>query len=200
LRSIIFQALLLFGMLWPVSLPAAEGLSPEHPKKASLLNPAIFTIRTWQLFSKNSHLHLVNCQFRPSCSEYGLAAIQEAGTVRGILYSADRIARCHPGARRYYPRDVEGKLLDDFRPGPQFQSRTAPQVFIPLSLLLPGLNKMVNGRFYDGLTTLFITDAAFYSLYEAQRRGSWLRIPCALAFSIFYASDIYCNGMSIGGK
>lgn len=203
-RNLIFTVILhlvvLSGTLRPSPLHADEEPSPGRPEKASLLNPAILTIRTWQLFSMHSPVHIVNCQFRPSCSEYGIAAIQETGTLRGVLYATDRVIRCNPGARRYYDHDGDGRLLDGFTPGPQFESRTAPQVFIPLSLALPGLNKMVNGRFADGLTTLLVTDLTGYAMYASLRNESWLAIPCALMFSAFYGSDIYFNCLSIGER
>ena len=37
-----------------------------------------------------------HCRFIPSCSEYGLMAVEEWGAVRGSLLSAWRILRCNP--------------------------------------------------------------------------------------------------------
>jgi putative component of membrane protein insertase Oxa1/YidC/SpoIIIJ protein YidD len=197
---VIVQSVVLSVMFPAAPLFADDLRPPERTKNASLRNPAILAIRSWQVFSRNVPFHILDCQFRPSCSEYGVAAIQEAGTLRGMLYSTDRIMRCNPGARRYYARGADGKLRDDFRRGPYFESRNAPAVFIPLSLVLPGLNKMVNGRFCDGLTTLLVTDATGYALYESFRNDSWLSIPCTIGFSLFFGSDVYFNGLSIGGK
>ena len=36
------------------------------------------------------------CRFYPSCSEYGLEAIQAHGAFKGTLLIMKRIARCHP--------------------------------------------------------------------------------------------------------
>ncbi|MFH0919700.1 MAG: membrane protein insertion efficiency factor YidD [Fibrobacterota bacterium] len=36
------------------------------------------------------------CIFHPTCSEYALEAIQRHGSLRGGLYTARRILRCHP--------------------------------------------------------------------------------------------------------
>lgn len=36
------------------------------------------------------------CRFYPSCSEYGLAAIEQYGAVKGSWKTLTRLARCHP--------------------------------------------------------------------------------------------------------
>ncbi len=36
------------------------------------------------------------CRFTPTCSSYALQAIEDHGTLRGILLSLGRIMRCHP--------------------------------------------------------------------------------------------------------
>lgn len=37
-----------------------------------------------------------SCRFVPSCSQYGIEAIEKYGVVRGILKTAWRIVRCNP--------------------------------------------------------------------------------------------------------
>jgi hypothetical protein len=37
-----------------------------------------------------------HCRFHPSCSEYGLEAIQKYGAGRGMWLAARRVCRCHP--------------------------------------------------------------------------------------------------------
>ncbi len=201
-RSLVFALLAsaAIALSCPAQLRAEEEPTPHRTGELSLLNPAVLAIRTWQLFSHHAPFHIMNCQFRPSCSEYGLDAIREAGTPRGVLCAADRVIRCNPWAGRHYDRDADGRLRDPFTPGPHFRSHTAPQVCIPLSLVVPGLNKMANGRLADGLTTLLVTDLTGYSAYRASRSGSWLAIPCAIAFSLFYASDVYFNCISLGER
>ena len=36
------------------------------------------------------------CRFRPSCSEYGVQALERHGAIRGSWLTLRRIARCHP--------------------------------------------------------------------------------------------------------
>lgn len=38
------------------------------------------------------------CRYYPSCSAYALRAIQDHGVVRGVLFGARRLVRCHPWA------------------------------------------------------------------------------------------------------
>lgn len=36
------------------------------------------------------------CRFRPTCSEYAAEAIEIHGVIRGTLFAAGRLLRCHP--------------------------------------------------------------------------------------------------------
>lgn len=42
------------------------------------------------------------CRFEPTCSRYGLEALQEHGPVRGSVMTARRVLRCHPFAKGGY--------------------------------------------------------------------------------------------------
>ena len=39
----------------------------------------------------------VNCRFYPSCSNYGIMALEEHGFLKGWMKSVNRVWRCRPG-------------------------------------------------------------------------------------------------------
>ncbi|NLT26266.1 MAG: membrane protein insertion efficiency factor YidD [Microbacteriaceae bacterium] len=49
------------------------------------------------------------CRYYPTCSAYGLGAVQEYGLVRGGLMALRRIARCHPWAKPDFDHVPEPK-------------------------------------------------------------------------------------------
>jgi uncharacterized protein len=53
-----------------------------------------FLIRGYQLAI--SPLLGPRCRFYPSCSHYGLEAIESHGALRGTWLTIKRISRCHP--------------------------------------------------------------------------------------------------------
>jgi putative membrane protein insertion efficiency factor len=53
-----------------------------------------FLIRLYQLTL--SPMFGPRCRFYPSCSQYGMEAIEKHGALRGSLLTMKRIGRCHP--------------------------------------------------------------------------------------------------------
>jgi putative membrane protein insertion efficiency factor len=47
------------------------------------------------------------CVFHPSCSEYGIQAIQKRGILTGMIDTFDRLTRCHPFPGGKYQFDQE---------------------------------------------------------------------------------------------
>ncbi|HEX2092578.1 MAG TPA: membrane protein insertion efficiency factor YidD [Longimicrobiaceae bacterium] len=43
-----------------------------------------------------------SCRFHPSCSQYGVEAIQRHGAARGSWLTLRRLLRCHPFCRGGY--------------------------------------------------------------------------------------------------
>lgn len=61
------------------------------------------SIRFYQLFI--SPQDTPACNFIPSCSQFSLETIKRYGAVRGLLLTSDRLQRCNPWAKKYYPLD-----------------------------------------------------------------------------------------------
>jgi putative component of membrane protein insertase Oxa1/YidC/SpoIIIJ protein YidD len=55
----------------------------------------------------------ISCTFEPSCSVFGLKAVQNLGFLVGGLATFDRLSRCHGWNGAYYPKDlITGLNLD----------------------------------------------------------------------------------------
>jgi putative membrane protein insertion efficiency factor len=54
----------------------------------------IFLIKIWQ--RTFSQVLPPSCRFTPSCSQYGVEAIQKYGAAKGGWLTIKRIGRCHP--------------------------------------------------------------------------------------------------------
>ncbi|MEL0226404.1 MAG: membrane protein insertion efficiency factor YidD [Flavobacteriaceae bacterium] len=57
----------------------------------------ILLIRAYQ--SLISPLLPPSCRFTPSCSHYGIEALQKHGLIRGSYLTINRILRCHPWSK-----------------------------------------------------------------------------------------------------
>ena len=56
-----------------------------------------------RFYQKNlSPMKSTKCPYTPSCSQYGLEAIQKYGAVKGSILAAWRILRCNPFSRGGY--------------------------------------------------------------------------------------------------
>ncbi|MEL0274466.1 MAG: membrane protein insertion efficiency factor YidD [Flavobacteriaceae bacterium] len=60
----------------------------------------ILLIRAYQ--SLISPLLPPSCRFTPSCSHYGIEALQKHGLIRGSYLTINRILRCHPWSKGGY--------------------------------------------------------------------------------------------------
>ena len=56
--------------------------------------PLVWMVRGYQLLI--SPLLPQSCRYFPSCSSYGVTALQRFGLVRGSYLTVHRILRCHP--------------------------------------------------------------------------------------------------------
>ena len=65
-------------------------------RKAPMKILLIVLIKAWQMLVSPLYGWAKPCRFRPSCSQYGLEAVQEHGAIKGGWLALKRIARCNP--------------------------------------------------------------------------------------------------------
>ncbi len=96
----------------PMTRPKPKESIRFNPKDTSELKiVATGLIRLYQKFISSQDGP--TCNFRPTCSRFGMACIQEYGVARGILLTADRLLRCNGSQSQHYHKDsVTGKYID----------------------------------------------------------------------------------------
>lgn len=57
-----------------------------------------------------SPLKAPSCKFIPTCSQYGLEAVERFGAIKGGALTVWRILRCNPWGRGGYDPVPEGKM------------------------------------------------------------------------------------------
>ena len=72
------------------SLARSTGRHAEH----LLVLGAVFVIRCYQAIIRP--FLIGTCKFCPTCSEYGIEALQVHGSWRGTMLTLRRVLRCHP--------------------------------------------------------------------------------------------------------
>jgi uncharacterized protein len=70
---------------------SSDGLEPATPSKVA--GWSIAAIRAYQLARSGRP---TGCRYLPTCSEYGIEAIEVHGLVRGARLTARRLLRCTP--------------------------------------------------------------------------------------------------------
>ena len=155
----------------------------------------IYPISKWQRVSYNSKIF--NCQFYPSCSNFGATSIKKYGNLFGTIIAADRIVRCNPSALHYHRKtdgaysDNDGRLIDFVDPKNYYPSDKSPTIAAYLSII-PGLGRLYSGRLYDGLYSVFnFAIASEISLIAMKNQRKILGPLFLGSFTILYASEIY---------
>jgi len=188
--TILFTSLLFGQPQYPAdSLLASRSVPLIH--KAGLL-----PIAAWQRLSYNTDL--LNCQFYPSCSNYGAEAIKQYGLFRGSALASERIVRCSPFALHYHMETKapfhapDGRLIDYAIPAPAAKTNKSPWLASLLSALIPGSGRIYAGRTWDGIMgmwTMYLAgSSAYYSLKNDRPIAGPLFGTTAL---VVYFGEIY---------
>lgn len=166
------------------------------PKASLLEKTTILPIAAWQRISHNADF--LNCQFYPSCSQYGAIAIKENGIIKGIPMTADRIVRCNPSAffNQLHIRggfnDHDGRLIDHPASHLKTSAKKSPIAAGLLSAIVPGAGRVYAGRWFDGFMGFVMVYLTASSALDASKNGN--RYQKSFAYSmatIFYTGEIY---------
>ena len=146
--------------------------------KVSFLNKiGLLPIAGWQRISYNSNLF--NCQFYPSCSNYGSNAIKKYGIIRGGAVASERITRCNPRAYHYQleqkrPFKAEdGRIIDPVIINSSINSKKSPIFAALISTLIPGSGRFYAGRKFDGISgfwSFFLYGSSTIKLIENESK------------------------------
>jgi putative membrane protein insertion efficiency factor len=71
----------------------------------------VLLLRAYQLLV--SPMIGANCRFVPTCSQYGIEALQNHGVIRGGWLTIRRLLRCRPGGGSGYDPVPELQLQQD---------------------------------------------------------------------------------------
>ena len=156
----------------------------------------ILPIAGWQRLSHNTRL--LDCQFYPSCSQYGAIAIKENGILKGIPMTADRIVRCNPSAffNQLHIRggfhDADGRLIDHPTSHLIASKKKSPTLAGILSAIVPGAGRVYAGRWFDGFMSFVMVYLTASSAIDASKRDNYFGKSFAYSMAvIFYTGEIY---------
>ena len=184
-----------------VSLLSGQSKYPADSLLASSHVPVIhkiglLPIAGWQRISYNTNLF--NCQFYPSCSNYGADAIQQFGVIRGGAMAAERITRCNPFAFHYHLKlrrpfhDPDGRLVDPVIQSSIPESRKSPLLAGLMSAILPGSGRIYAGRVLDGIMGMWMMYLVGNSAYNAIENERIIAGPLfGIAAGFVYLGEIY---------
>ena len=184
-----------------VSLLSGQSKYPADSLLASSHVPIIhkiglLPIAGWQRISYNTNLF--NCQFYPSCSNYGADAIQQFGVIRGGVMAAERITRCNPFAFHYHLKlrrpfhDSDGRLVDPVIQSSIPGSRKSPLLAGLMSAILPGSGRIYAGRVLDGIMGMWMMYLVGNSAYNAIENERPIAGPLfGIATGFVYLGEVY---------
>jgi putative component of membrane protein insertase Oxa1/YidC/SpoIIIJ protein YidD len=154
----------------------------------------LYPIAKWQGISyTNSSM---NCQFFPSCSNYGAQAIHKKGVISGLAIASDRIIRCNHTAYNVH-NEMGGEFYKDSRLIDQVnysvlnKSKKSPLISAGLSMVVPGLGRAYAGRPKDAAFGFLMSALAINAGVRSIRKESFLS-PLYIGIALtFYSGEVY---------
>lgn len=165
-----------------------------NSKNSILQKILLYPITQWQRLSYNETY--LNCQFAPSCSNYGAQAIHTHGAIKGIFMASDRIVRCNPNAFQSHRKmngqfNNDGRLFDPIQYSPIGYSTQSPIVAAGLSMIVPGLGRAYAGRPIDGVYGFLLSAMAIRaSVVSIKNKSAMAPFFAGMAIT-FYGGEIY---------
>jgi putative component of membrane protein insertase Oxa1/YidC/SpoIIIJ protein YidD len=166
----------------------------KAPDTSPLQKIFLYPIAKWQRFSYNETT--LNCQFAPSCSNYGAQAIHNHGVAKGLFMTSDRIIRCNNNAYNYQRKmegryHSDGRLIDPIQLRPTGKSSKSPILAAGLSIVIPGLGRAYGGRPMDGFYGFLLSALSISATYKSIKRESVFLPIYAGMSAIIYGGEIY---------
>lgn len=168
----------------------------KSPNVSIFSKVAILPIAGWQRISYNTNLF--NCQFYPSCSNYGTDAVKKYGLIKGGVISSERITRCNPRAYHYQLQQKrpfngeDGRLIDPVNISSINDSEKSPYFAALISVIVPGSGRFYAGRKFDGISGLWSFILYSSTAYRAKNNKNKIAtsIFTSLCFYV-YLGEIY---------
>ena len=164
------------------------------PSTSKIERILISPISKWQRISYGSPE--MNCQFFPSCSQYGAIAINEKGPILGLFATSDRIIRCNPSAMKNHSAIggsfyQDGRMIDILKPE-NINNEKSPVIAGILSIV-PGLGRIYSKKYFDGLFGFLMTSIAYQSAIRSTNNNS-------IFAPLFFSTAIIVHGGEIYGS
>ena len=162
------------------------------PSTSKIERILISPISKWQRISYGSPE--MNCQFFPSCSQYGAIAINEKGPILGLFATSDRIIRCNPSAMKNHSAIggsfyQDGRMIDMLKPE-NINNEKSPVIAGILSIL-PGLGRIYSKKYFDGLFGFLMTSIAYQSAIRSTNNNSIFAPLFVSTAIIVHGGEIY---------
>ena len=162
------------------------------PSTSKIERILISPISKWQRISYGSPE--MNCQFFPSCSQYGAIAINEKGPILGLFATSDRIIRCNPSAMKNHSAIggsfyQDGRMIDMLKPE-NINNEKSPVIAGILSIV-PGLGRIYSKKYFDGLFGFLMTSIAYQSAIRSANNNSIFAPLFVSTAIIVHGGEIY---------